>query len=76
MLPSQRRFTVFAAVIAVGLVSFFIYEAIAGAMEWQVALVFGVASVLIGVIKYGYWMMRIEQREQRKAARDSGRTST
>jgi hypothetical protein len=75
MLPSQRRFTVFAAVIAVGLVSFFIYEAIAGAMEWQVALVVAVATVLICGFKYGYWMMRIEEREQKKAARDSRRTS-
>jgi hypothetical protein len=75
MLPEQRRSTVFAAVIAVGLVSFFIYGVIAGAMEWQTALVFTVATVLICGPRYWYWMMRIEEREQRKAAKDSGRTS-
>jgi predicted Na+-dependent transporter len=75
MLPAQRSFTIFAAVIVVGLVSSFVYEVIAGTMEWQTALVFTVATVLIFGFRYGYWMMRIEEREQRKAAKDSGRTS-
>jgi len=76
MLPSQRRFTVFCVIVAVGIVAFFAYDAITANMEWYIALAFSLVSILVLGFRFGYWMMRIEEWELRKAAKKSGQKPT
>jgi membrane protein YqaA with SNARE-associated domain len=54
------------------LVLFCVYEAITGAIDWWMALVITLAAVLGGCLRYGYWMMVLEERERKKAAKKSG----
>jgi ABC-type bacteriocin/lantibiotic exporter with double-glycine peptidase domain len=72
MTPCQRRFTVFAAICTVALVAFIAYVAVMGGVEWWMALIFILAAILALSFRYGYWMMVLEERDRKKAAKKSG----
>ena len=73
MTPSQRRFTAWAAICTVALVAFCVYESIKGAIEWWMTLVFILLSLLALFLRYAWWMMIIEERERKNAAKKSAK---